>query len=82
MKSDKILIKTQNHTPPTTRGQYTCVLQDESIAAERGVASKSQKERVGAALDAFGDVCAVKAAQQWAERIRAVVDVKKVVAWF
>ncbi len=63
-------------------GQHTSVLQDKSIAAERGITAEGQEERVGAALNALRDVHAVKAAQQRAERIRPIVDMQEVVARF
>ena len=71
----------QTHTPllPAIRGR-TCVLQDESIAAQGGVAAEGQEERVGAALDAVGYVGAVKAPQQGAQGVGPVVNVQEVIA--
>lgn len=59
----------------------TCVLQHKSIAAERGVAAESQEERVGAALNAIGNICAIKATQQGAEGVRSIIDVQEVITW-
>ncbi len=52
----------------------TCVLQHKSIAAEGSIAAESQEERVGAALDAIWNICAVETSQQRAEGVRPVID--------
>lgn len=52
----------------------TCVLQHKSIAAEGSIAAESQEERVGAALNAIWNVCAIETTQQGTEGVRPIVD--------
>lgn len=54
---------------------HTCVLQHKAIAAERSITAESQKQCVGAALDAIWNVCTVETTQQGAEGIWPIVDV-------
>lgn len=48
---------------------------------DRAVAAERQVHRVGAALDALGQLAVLEATNQRAVAVRAVIDVQEVVVW-
>lgn len=60
----------------------TCVLQHKTIAAERGITTESQEERVGATFNPVRNICAVETTEQGTERVWSIIDVQEIITWF